>query len=91
MKLLEALWQVCCLLQYYEKLSLNKAPESTAAPASDIAAALASEVEELKQQDGKLFGYHSTGVSGLAYITMRSDAGQSPFAVSKYGSSRKHL
>lgn len=66
------------LLQYYEKLTPTIAPESSAAASADIAAALASEVAELKQQDGKLFAYHSTGVSGLAYITMRDDAGNSP-------------
>lgn len=68
---------ICGLsLQYYEKLSPSKAPESAAAPSADIAAALESEMEELKQQDGKLFAYHSTGVSGLAYITMKADAGK---------------
>ena len=46
-----------------------------AAPSTDIAASLASEVAELKQQEGRLFNYHSTGVSGLAYITMKADAG----------------
>ena len=35
---------------------------------------------ELKQQDGKLFAYHSTGVSGLAYITMKADAGNFPLS-----------
>ena len=64
-----------CMLQYYEKLSPATAPQSSAPPSADIAAALASEVAELKQQDGKTFAYHSTGVSGLAYITMRADAG----------------
>ena len=63
------------MLQYYEKLSPATAPQSSAPPSADIAAALASEVAELKQQDGKTFAYHSTGVSGLAYITMRADAG----------------
>ena len=68
---------ICGLsLQYYEKLSPSKAPESAAALSADIAAALESEMEELKQQDGKLFAYHSTGVSGLAYITMKADAGK---------------
>ena len=38
---------------------------------------MASEVAELKQQDGRLFAYHSTGVTGLAYITMKADAGKS--------------
>ncbi len=55
-------------LQYYERLSPDKALESASAPSADISAALKSEVEELKQQNGKLFAYHSTGVSGLAYI-----------------------
>ena len=53
---------------------------SEAAPSTDIAASLASEVAELKQQEGRLFNYHSTGVSGLAYITMRADAGM-PHAI----------
>ena len=69
----------CSVLQYYEKLTPTIAPQSSAAASADIAAALASEVAELKQQDGKLFAYHSTGVSGLAYITMRDDAGNSLF------------
>lgn len=62
-------------MQYYEKLSPSKTQEGAAAPSTDIAAALASEVAKLKQQAGKLFAYHSTGVSGLAYITMKADAG----------------
>ena len=62
-------------MQYYEKLSPAKAQVPEAAPSTDIAASLASEVAELKQQEGRLFNYHSTGVSGLAYITMRADAG----------------
>ena len=65
-------------MQYYEKLSPTKAQVTEAAPSSDIAASLASEVAELKQQEGRLFNYHSTGVSGLAYITMRADAGTLP-------------
>ncbi len=71
--------QAWCLSQYYEKLSPSTAAQSSAAPSADIAAALESEVAELKQQDGKLFAYHSTGVSGLAYITMKADAGNPPF------------
>lgn len=70
--------QAWCPLQYYEKLSPSTAAQSSAAPSADIAAALESEVAELKQQDGKLFAYHSTGVSGLAYITMKADAGKPP-------------
>ena len=65
-------------MQYYEKLSPAKAQVPEAAQSTDIAASLASEVAELKQQEGRLFNYHSTGVSGLAYIAMRADAGTLP-------------
>ena len=61
-------------LQFYEKLHPASAAPSSA-PAKDIAAAIADEVAELKDEDTQLFTYHKTNIHGLAYLTMRNDAG----------------
>ncbi len=63
-----------CCNQFYEKLHPHSAAPSKG-PAKDIAAAIADEVAELKDQDSQLFTYHKTNIHGLAYLTMREDAG----------------
>ena len=63
--------------QFYDKLRPGKGETSEAAggDATDIAAAIADEVAQLKDQGNRLFVYHKTNVNGLAYLSMKADAG----------------
>mmetsp|Transcript_830 Transcript_830/g.2573 ORF Transcript_830/g.2573 Transcript_830/m.2573 type:complete len:373 (+) Transcript_830:225-1343(+) len=62
------------MIQYVE--SLKPAKQEEAAPAgSDIAALIADEVADLKKPEGKLVTYHSTGITGLAYLAFTGAAG----------------
>ena len=66
--------------QFYEKLSPGKGETDGAEAdgATDIAAAIADEVAELKDKGNRLFVYHKTNINGLAYLSMKADAGQIP-------------
>lgn len=64
------------LTEFYEKLSPGKGETDGAEPngATDIAAAIADEVAELKDKGNRLFVYHKTNINGLAYLSMKADA-----------------
>ncbi|CAL8467124.1 g6660 [Coccomyxa elongata] len=64
------------LTEFYEKLSPGKGETDGAEvnAATDIAAAIADEVAELKDKGNRLFVYHKTNINGLAYLSMKADA-----------------
>ncbi len=68
------------VVQFYEKLSPGKGETDGAEVngATDIAAAIADEVAELKDKGNRLFVYHKTNINGLAYLSMKADAGWIP-------------
>lgn len=81
---------VSLLTEFYEKLggtwrqqAGGAAPDEAAAPGgadgpTDIAAALASEVAELKEGSRQPFYYHLTGVSCVVYLEYRDAQGPAP-------------
>lgn len=81
-----------CVLQFYEKLggtwrqqagaaADGAAPGGGSDAPTDIAAALASEVAELKEGSRQPFYYHMTGVNSVVYLEYRDAGGPDPSAV----------
>ncbi len=87
----------CCSPQSYEQLggtwtqqtgAAAAADGGAAAPPTDIAAALASEVAELKGGTRQPFYYHQLGLHSVVYLECKDGEGPSPSALVQHACQR---